>query len=1090
MKSKVNLLLPGRFKSLAITLCVAMVVGLFGGAAPGPLYASADTISYVESTYSGAFSGPGLTYPDTLITEDLENNKYLKAKLTGTAACELGILVKSGCSLILDLNGNVLDQHVGYHSCPMIVVQEGGQLTIIDTKGGGKILPSSEGRADQTPIVNHGELIFDLDESTDIGANGVLGSSEQLVSNDGTMNVKGGTFFFATSNTLLPAFVNSGELTVDGGNLQNITNDADGVCTVNEGTIAGYSTIPGGGITNSGDLTVNGGTISCNTSAYSGHSAAIKNSSGTVVVNGGTLSGANACIVTESASDSITINDGDFTSAYPVAIANGSSPVKDVTQLTNTTILGGEYSESDLNANNGALETKIYEDVKDRDITEAKATLADLLEKKNSGETLTEAEEQEVAAAAEVITDYGESLTATESNFVNEVKQEVDRKQAIKDANDYIESLKDIPVENLTDEQIANLKDAVQTIEDNNGTVDESLTEFVNDANEEATKREEEAEEEERKTQAIATARNRLSQLNAKESLTDAEEEEVLACAKTITDNGGTLDSYETVFVNKVRKSVEDKAAIARTIADAKAVIDGLKNTPVKNLTDAQIEDLKTAKKTVEDNNGTLDETQTAFMASVNSEANRRLEVKAAKERLDELSGKETLTDEEEQEVLDCANTIKENGETLSNAENRFVNEVQDEVDRKQAINDAKEIIDNLKDTPVENLTDEQLAELADAVKTISDNNGTLDQDQAEFISDTNEEVEKRNELSEEERAKADAIRVARNRMTELLSKDTLSDDEKKEVVEQAEIIVNNGGELTVAEKRIVDGFKVELAKELIEDKKETPVENLTDEELEDISDAIKDIEDNEETVPADEDFINRVNEEIARREAAAKAQRIADARTALENLSKKLTLTEAEEQEVLRQAQIITDNGGTLTALETRFVNEVKAAIEERNNPTTPPTTDPTTAPTTPPTTDPTTVPTLLPSAKPTAAPSTKPTVTPAPTKAPVVVTVKKPAAVKIKKATRKNKAAKSISVTIKKAKNAKGYQIAVYKSLKDAKKNKKELVKKYIKKLKFNLKSKKLANKKTLYVRIRAYNLNGKTKVFGNWSKVKSIK
>lgn len=70
-----------------------------------------------------------------------------------------------------------------------------------------------------------------------------------------------------------------------------------------------------------------------------------------------------------------------------------------------------------------------------------------------------------------------------------------------------------------------------------------------------------------------------------------------------------------------------------------------------------------------------------------------------------------------------------------------------------------------------------------------------------------------------------------------------------------------------------------------------------------------------------------------------------------------------------------------------------------------------------------------------------------------------------KVKKATKKIKA-KKISILLKKAKNAKKYQVQVSKN----KKFKKILVKKTVKKTKFTIKSKKLKNKKKLYVRARA--------------------
>ena len=97
----------------------------------------------------------------------------------------------------------------------------------------------------------------------------------------------------------------------------------------------------------------------------------------------------------------------------------------------------------------------------------------------------------------------------------------------------------------------------------------------------------------------------------------------------------------------------------------------------------------------------------------------------------------------------------------------------------------------------------------------------------------------------------------------------------------------------------------------------------------------------------------------------------------------------------------------------------------------------------------------------------------------------------VKVKKVYQKKLSAKKLKVKIKAVKGAKGYQIAVYKNKKKAKKNKKALVKKYTKKIKYTIKSKKLAYKKKLFIRVRAYQYNSEgEKVFGPWSKIKRVK
>ena len=123
---------------------------------------------------------------------------------------------------------------------------------------------------------------------------------------------------------------------------------------------------------------------------------------------------------------------------------------------------------------------------------------------------------------------------------------------------------------------------------------------------------------------------------------------------------------------------------------------------------------------------------------------------------------------------------------------------------------------------------------------------------------------------------------------------------------------------------------------------------------------------------------------------------------------------------------------------------------------------------------------------------PSTETTVQPSGDKATTAASVKKPAKVKIKKIAKKKKSAKKLTITVKKV-ACKGYQVAVYKTKKNAKKNKKALFKKYVKKNKAKLviKHKKLKGKKGLFVRVRAYNkVEGLPAAFGAWSAIKKVK
>ena len=115
---------------------------------------------------------------------------------------------------------------------------------------------------------------------------------------------------------------------------------------------------------------------------------------------------------------------------------------------------------------------------------------------------------------------------------------------------------------------------------------------------------------------------------------------------------------------------------------------------------------------------------------------------------------------------------------------------------------------------------------------------------------------------------------------------------------------------------------------------------------------------------------------------------------------------------------------------------------------------------------------------------PTPQPT-TVAPTKKPTVK-VSRPGTASVKKATKKKASAK-VKIILKKVKKEKGYYVQISTS----KKFKKVLVKKYVKKVSFTLKSKKIKNKKKLYVRAKAYKLNGKKKVLSKkWSKVKKVK
>ena len=183
-------------------------------------------------------------------------------------------------------------------------------------------------------------------------------------------------------------------------------------------------------------------------------------------------------------------------------------------------------------------------------------------------------------------------------------------------------------------------------------------------------------------------------------------------------------------------------------------------------------------------------------------------------------------------------------------------------------------------------------------------------------------------------------------------------------------------------------------------------------------------------------------------------------------------------------------------------IVLEKEVAPDTTPTPTISPTPTPTVTPTAVPTKQPTATPTVKPTAVPTAIPTLKPTIAPTvtpanlPTKQPTItpsitlgnksVTDKvsnKKTLPKVNLRMLKNKKGKKLVVRWNTVKGAKGYQLqyALNKKFKKKKSVQTKKTKYIIKKLK---------KKKTYYIRVRAYKMNGKKKVYGKWSMVKKVK
>lgn len=142
-------------------------------------------------------------------------------------------------------------------------------------------------------------------------------------------------------------------------------------------------------------------------------------------------------------------------------------------------------------------------------------------------------------------------------------------------------------------------------------------------------------------------------------------------------------------------------------------------------------------------------------------------------------------------------------------------------------------------------------------------------------------------------------------------------------------------------------------------------------------------------------------------------------------------------------------------------------------------PTAVPTKQPTATPTAKQTAVPTAIPTLKPTIAPTVTPSATPDNSDK---ISGKKTLS-KVILQVPKNKKGRKLVVRWNAVKDVKGYQLQYALNKKFKKKKSVQT-----KKTKYTIK--KLKKKKTYYIRVRAYKMNGKKKVYGKWSTVKKVK
>nr|MCR5429609.1 hypothetical protein [Eubacterium sp.] len=103
---------------------------------------------------------------------------------------------------------------------------------------------------------------------------------------------------------------------------------------------------------------------------------------------------------------------------------------------------------------------------------------------------------------------------------------------------------------------------------------------------------------------------------------------------------------------------------------------------------------------------------------------------------------------------------------------------------------------------------------------------------------------------------------------------------------------------------------------------------------------------------------------------------------------------------------------------------------------------------------------------------------------------TVVKVGKAKIKKVYKKKKTAKKVKLVLNSIPNVDKYQVAVYKKKKNANKNSKALITKLFNKTKIIIKTKKIKNKKKLYIRARGVRTENKVSRYGEWSDIKKVK
>lgn len=212
-------------------------------------------------------------------SEQKENVWYLTLKDDDKKDIE----IRKDETVILDLNGFNLTNYTD--GCSAIWVQNGGTLTIVDSKGTGTIKKLNASAA--PTIKNDGTLILEG------GLISSVGEMSAALNNAGDLTVKGGTITTEADNVF--GLVNEGVAVIEGGkfiqahNFSALNNASkmeikDGEFTVSEGNTGAYSLITNQGSKATASLEITGGTFKANKGVF------FNEGEDKITVNGGSYS--------------------------------------------------------------------------------------------------------------------------------------------------------------------------------------------------------------------------------------------------------------------------------------------------------------------------------------------------------------------------------------------------------------------------------------------------------------------------------------------------------------------------------------------------------------------------------------------------------------------------------------------------------------------------------------------------------------------------------------------------------------------------------------------------------------------------------